>query len=162
MVPQDTAGSERYHSIGRQYYRNAMGVLLCYDVGDEASFQKILDWREMVKRDCLNPDVVMLLVSTKGDTPAAKRQVSPDEGAQLARDNEMGFFETSALDASSVREAFSAIASQILVQGMSQQPPETLSYPAIAQVNLHEGSCTCTGADRPSYESEHGRGRCCT
>lgn len=40
----DTAGQERFRTITTAYYRGAMGILLVYDVTDEASFQNIRNW----------------------------------------------------------------------------------------------------------------------
>ena len=37
----DTAGQERFRTITQAYYRGAMGILLVYDVTDEASFNNI-------------------------------------------------------------------------------------------------------------------------
>ena len=37
----DTAGQERFRTITQTYYKGAMGILLVYDVGDEATFNNI-------------------------------------------------------------------------------------------------------------------------
>jgi len=37
----DTAGQERFHTITQQYYRNAMGIMLVYDVSNEESFNNV-------------------------------------------------------------------------------------------------------------------------
>ena len=37
----DTAGQERFRTITQTYYKGAMGILLVYDVTDEATFNNI-------------------------------------------------------------------------------------------------------------------------
>merc|ERR1712123_377975 len=54
----DTAGQERFHTITTSYYRQAMGILLVYDVTNEKTFANISYWlrnieempRRMLKR----------------------------------------------------------------------------------------------------------------
>ena len=41
---QDTAGQERYHSLGPIYYRDAKGAILVYDITDIDSFVKVKKW----------------------------------------------------------------------------------------------------------------------
>ena len=38
MIVWDTAGQEKYHALAKNYYRDASGALLVYDVTDEDSF----------------------------------------------------------------------------------------------------------------------------
>ncbi|KAG8200958.1 hypothetical protein JTE90_020595 [Oedothorax gibbosus] len=40
----DTAGSERYESISRIYYRNSHSAVVCYDVTDAHSFERAKHW----------------------------------------------------------------------------------------------------------------------
>jgi len=40
----DTAGQERFSTITANYYRNAQGALLVYDVGVRASFDAVKKW----------------------------------------------------------------------------------------------------------------------
>jgi len=40
----DTAGQERYESMSKIYYRAARAALVCYDMGDEKSFEKVRFW----------------------------------------------------------------------------------------------------------------------
>jgi GTPase SAR1 family protein len=37
----DTAGSERYESMSRIYYRGAKAAIICYDVTNESSWDKV-------------------------------------------------------------------------------------------------------------------------
>ena len=50
----DTAGSEKYHSLMRNYIRNAQGCLLVFDLTDENSFNNIEIWRNEFL-NALNP-----------------------------------------------------------------------------------------------------------
>ncbi|CAE7509307.1 RAB8B, partial [Symbiodinium pilosum] len=60
----DTAGQERHQTITQQYYRSAMGIVLCYDVTSEASFQNIKRWNEQIEMHG-SKDVQRILVGNK-------------------------------------------------------------------------------------------------
>ncbi|CAN2390011.1 RAB24, partial [Pristimantis euphronides] len=40
----DTAGSERYESMSRIYYRGAKAAIVCYDLTDRTSFERVKFW----------------------------------------------------------------------------------------------------------------------
>src|SRR5262249_23087009 len=44
LFVQDTAGSERYESITRMYFRGAWAAVVCYDLSDERSFRGVDKW----------------------------------------------------------------------------------------------------------------------
>jgi Ras-related protein Rab-2A len=59
---------------------------------------------------------LVVLIGNKADL-ADKRQVSYEEGSKFARNNDLVFFETSALDASNVEEAF-IDAAKVIYEGI--------------------------------------------
>lgn len=76
----DTAGQERFRSISKLYYRGADAAILCYDVGDRATFEEMGRWlaelREHTSSD--GSEIVLHVVGTKTDLVAAdpkKREV---------------------------------------------------------------------------------------
>ena len=90
----DTAGQENFRSITRAYYKNSACAIIVYDISRRASFESISTWIE----DCQNnspKSVFMVLVGNKCDLEK-EREITFDEGKELAETNGMLFFETSA------------------------------------------------------------------
>lgn len=68
----DTAGQERFRTITTAYYRGAMGILLVYDVTDEASFNNIRNWIRNIEQHA-SDNVNKILVGNKADMDESKR-----------------------------------------------------------------------------------------
>eukprot|EP00915_Cephaloidophora_sp_WS-2016_P002868 GHVH01003901.1.p1 GENE.GHVH01003901.1~~GHVH01003901.1.p1 ORF type:complete len:161 (+),score=21.83 GHVH01003901.1:288-770(+) len=79
----DTAGTEKYRSIVRSYYRGAAACLLVYDVTDRSSFEAITEWLEEIS-ELTHQHITIHLIGNKCDLES-QRQVPYDEGARLAR-----------------------------------------------------------------------------
>ncbi|XP_039391109.1 ras-related protein Rab-44 isoform X2 [Mauremys reevesii] len=99
----DTAGQERYHSITKQFFRKADGVVLMYDVTSEYSFADVRYWLNCIQEGA-GDGVVILLLGNKTDC-AAERQVSTEEGGRLAKECELLFYECSAASGDKVSES---------------------------------------------------------
>ncbi|EDR29171.1 GTP-binding protein YPTC4, putative [Entamoeba dispar SAW760] len=99
----DTAGSEKFRSITRSYYRGATGALLVYDISRKESFEKIPIWLEECRKYS-NPNTTIMLVGNKCDLP--DRQVTKEEGEAFAKENGLLFLEASARDATNVDNCF--------------------------------------------------------
>lgn len=61
----DTAGSERYESMSRLYYRDAKAAVICYDLTDETSFERAQFWVKELKKH--EKDCKLYLCGTKVD-----------------------------------------------------------------------------------------------
>lgn len=59
----DTAGSERYRSITKHYYRGALGVILVYDITNLRSFANLKFWLEQVRQVIDNECIVALMAN---------------------------------------------------------------------------------------------------
>ena len=100
----DTSGKENFRGITRVYYKNSACAIVVYDISNRVSFDNVSTWIE----DCRNQTpktIFMILVGNKSDL-ADKRQVSTEEGQELAVKYEMKFYETSAKTGEYVNEIF--------------------------------------------------------
>ena len=107
----DTAGQENYRSITRAYYKNSVCAILVYDISNRESFEHISNWVE----DCTaqSPKTVfMVLVGNKSDLNEY-RQVTFEEGKEMAKKNNMIFLETSAKTGENVEKIFVDSAKEI-------------------------------------------------
>ena len=107
----DTAGQERYKSLTQNFYRNADGVVLVYDLTDKDSFDKIRGWIQSVHEN--SKDVKLILIGNKLDL-IDKRKVSRESGEKLASYHNIPFFETSAKDTRGVNDAFDKLISDVV------------------------------------------------
>ena len=104
----DTAGQERFKSINTSYYRKADCCLLVYDISDKYSFEQLKDYFiETIKEKC-KKNIQIILLGNKTDLEE-KRQVSAEEGANLALLNNYIFLETSCLKNKNVADAFETL-----------------------------------------------------
>ena len=100
----DTAGQERYKSITAAYYKGAKGALIVYDTTQKTSFENIDKWMSEIKEKS-SKDMKLMIIGNKIDLKD-ERQVETDEALAKAQTLETPIMETSALDATNVKEAF--------------------------------------------------------
>ena len=107
----DTAGQERYKSITSAYYKGASGAILVYDVTNLGSFNNIDRWYQEIKNFSIK-DIQMLMIGNKTDL-TEKMVVSKEMSTNKAADLNLPVIETSALNASNVKEAFHLLIKEI-------------------------------------------------
>ena len=66
LIIWDTMGNEKFRAITRQYYRDADGILLVYDITKRESFDNIIMWKNDIKNNAPK-DAVLFLVGNKTD-----------------------------------------------------------------------------------------------
>ena len=100
----DTSGKENSRSVIRTFYKNSTFAFFVYDISNRNSFNNVSTWIEEFRKD--SPKTIfMVLIGNKSDL-ADKRQVSTEEGRELAEKYEMKFYETSAKTGENVNDIF--------------------------------------------------------
>ena len=100
----DTAGQERFRSLALNYINNSHGFVFMYDICDKKSFQNITNWINLAL-DKNNKSISNFLIGNKVDKEDG-REVSQNEGEQLAKQNNLYFLETSAKTDENVQKIF--------------------------------------------------------
>ena len=107
----DTAGQERYRSLGRAYYRNAVGVFFVFSLANHTTFENIEKWVKDVVPLC-HPKAQVAIVGNKDDM-VKEREVTASEAKDLAANLNIPYYETSAKTGSGISEIFLQAARKI-------------------------------------------------
>ena len=107
----DTAGQERFRALAPNYYRQAKGAVVVYDITDRKSFDKVVSWIKEL-RDQAEKDIVIVVAGNKSDMER-ERQINRAEALEFCRKLQIRHFDTSAKTGTGVQEIFNDLASQI-------------------------------------------------
>ena len=89
----DTAGQERYRGLIPSYVRNSSIVFIVFDITNRKTFESIPKWIELIKS--IEKNNILVLIGNKEDLKE-KREVEKKEGEDLAKKNEIAYYELSA------------------------------------------------------------------
>lgn len=101
----DTAGQEEYTALRDSAIREGEGFLLIYSIIDRTSFDMIPRLRDQVYRVQEKTFIPMVMVGNKSDLED-QRAVSHDEGKDMSKQLDIGFFETSSKYRRNIEETF--------------------------------------------------------
>ena len=108
----DTAGQERYRNVAKSYFQSSQGFIVCYDMTNRESFNQVKYWVEQIKT-ISDEKTKCILVATKCDI--GEREITEEEGEELANKFGFKFFETGAKLSINVKEAFDCLLDEILL-----------------------------------------------
>ena len=113
----DTSGEEKFRTITKNFYRNADGLLVVFDLTKKESYDHIRIWINEAKEN--NDKLKTLLIGNKLDLKD-ERIVAIDVAKQFAEKNNLKYIETSAKDGTNINESFQAII-DLLFDGKSSE-----------------------------------------
>jgi len=105
----DTAGQENFRSITRAYYKNSVCALIVFDINNEDTFDSVQSWIQECKLQTPKT-VTMILVGNKCDLEC---KVDRNKAKEIAEENGMLYFETSAKTGKGVDDLFKKSAAKI-------------------------------------------------
>ena len=111
----DTAGQERFKALTPNYFRNAEGVVLAYDVTNSESFDNLKFWINSIKSNLCEKNIFIpiIIIGNKIDMEGM-RDITKEDASKFAKENNYKYFETSAKTGQGVDEAIRDLVKQIL------------------------------------------------
>ncbi|GFH14472.1 uncharacterized protein HaLaN_10533, partial [Haematococcus lacustris] len=110
----DLAGPAEYCEVRNEFYKDAQGCLLVYDVTSRTSFENLPAWLDEA-REHKADNMVIFVAATKADNPT--RKVSEKEGRDWATSQGFQFFEVSSCSGQAVRPLFLSLFARLLATG---------------------------------------------
>ena len=119
----DTAGQERFKALTPNYFRNAEGVVLAYDVTNSESFDNLKFWINSIKSNLgeKNIFIPIIIIGNKIDMEGM-RDITKEDASKFAKENNYKYFETSAKTGQGVDEAIRDLVNQILENSDKNDP----------------------------------------
>ncbi len=115
----DTAGQERYRCLTTNYYKNAQGVVLVFDVTNRESFSNLKQWVDSIYEHCSsNSNIKIVILGNKIDK---ERKVSKEEAELYCKKLNYAYFEVSAYKNINIDTAFRTLTLDILNLSMNVQ-----------------------------------------
>uniref|UniRef100_A0AAX7UCW6 Small monomeric GTPase n=1 Tax=Astatotilapia calliptera TaxID=8154 RepID=A0AAX7UCW6_ASTCA len=134
----DTAGQEEFGAMREQYMRTGEGFLLVFSVTDRGSFEEIYKFQRQILRVKDRDEFPMILVGNKADLEL-QRQVTQEEGQQLARQLKVTYMEASAKIRMNVDQAFHELVRVIRKFQEQECPPS----PEPTRKEKDKSGCHC-------------------
>jgi small GTP-binding protein len=132
----DTAGQEKYRSLGPVYYRGALGAIAVYDITNRRTFLGLDAWIQAFC-EVVGAHAKVAVVGNKADL-AESCEVNESEGREFAERNGYLFFTTSARTGHGIEQIFDELARAVLMSGTLRVP-----NPLVAPAPASAFACPC-------------------
>lgn len=117
LLVWDTSGQEKFRSLNQIFYRDAVIVILVYDITNKRTFEELQNyWINQIKETC-PADTVLCIVGNKADL-FQKEQVTEQQGRDFAKKHDAIFGFTSCFNGEGVKELFDEAAAKAIERGL--------------------------------------------
>ncbi len=108
----DLAGQSQFQRLWPDYLTDSRAGIIVFDITDRESFNNVKKWYNIIKEVAFE-NIVLILVGNKVDLDIS-REITTEEGMNLAKDLGVFYMETSAKTNENIDDVFEWIALQII------------------------------------------------
>ena len=108
----DLAGQNQFQRLWPDYLTDSRAGIIVFDITNIESFENVRKWYDIIKKVAV-PNIILILVGNKVDL-SDTREISAEEGMNLAKELEVYYMETSAKTNENIWDLFEWIALQII------------------------------------------------
>jgi len=132
----DTAGQEMYHSMALNCLKSALGIIYIFDVTKKNTLNSINKWVKDVNETIDAEKIPSVLVGNKIDLDD-EREVTFEEGKNLADQYGFNYIETSAKTGTNINELFIELAENIYNK-FKEEFPQPNNQNIVIKVEKHQ------------------------
>ena len=112
----DTCGEERFHSITKNFYHEADGIFIVFDLGDFKSFNNIKIFLKDINDICNINNKAIMIIGNKNDLPLEDIKVKEKDIEKiLGKNKEFKYLDVSARSGSNIRDMFTQMTKLIFI-----------------------------------------------
>ena len=139
----DTAGEERFHSIGAMFYRGVEAAILVYDITQVESFKHIIKWKNdlCLKAGLGNDEKITIIVFGNKLDLANQREVTDDEIRTLKQEHDLDVVEISSKTGEGIEEGFKKIIDMFLESYNEKNAITSCSQLTLTENNNEKKGC---------------------
>ena len=137
----DTAGQEKYRSIGPIYYRDAVAAIAVYDLTAPESVEHMKDFLSQFQEYC-QTYAHIAIIGNKLDLYQPGKSVDPEKIKQWAQSEGYSHYLTSSLTGEGVNEAFQTLA-EIISTKTKRENTDGSNISETASLNSPSNSTCC-------------------
>ena len=143
----DTAGQEKFRSLGRNFYKDSYIIIIVYDITNRSSFVNVKEiWYPEIK-NYGEKFKILSLVGNKIDKYEEEEEVTEEEASSFAKEIDAKFFLVSANTGDGINHMFRTLADNFFDKEFMSKVDESREYRldsiVLKKEDLKHKSLTC-------------------
>jgi len=159
----DTCGEERFHSITKNFYHEADGIFIVFDLGDCKTFNNINIFLKDINDICNINNKAIMIIGNKNDLPMEDLKVKEKDIEKiLGKNKEFKYLDVSARSGSNIRDMFTQMSKLIFInKNKIIENEDEDKYNNSFENNFQIGNSNAKNNNNSKGNEEEPKEKCC-
>jgi len=159
----DTCGEERFHSITKNFYHEADGIFIVFDLGDCKTFNNINIFLKDINDICNINNKAIMIIGNKNDLPLEDIKVKEKDIEKiLGKNKEFKYLDVSARSGSNIRDMFTQMSKLIFInKNKIIENEDEDKYNNSFENNFQIGNSNAKNNNNSKGNEEEPKEKCC-